>query len=238
MTLLEPGRNLGFPGGCNLGIRHALDAGAHMVLLVNCDLVLPPDAVGGLIDAMREQPLAGIAGPVVHCRTFPDRVRSAGIDLDPRTGRMRERRRRPHEAWTGVPAVSGCAMLIDRRVFERIGLLPEEYFFSFEDLAFCHAARAAGFDIGVVRDARAYHLGGASTRPAPLTLYYGARNHLRLTASLPSRGPVHRLGRQLLVAGLNLAHAVSSGGGPVWPRLGAVARGLADHARGRYGPAQ
>jgi GT2 family glycosyltransferase/glycosyltransferase involved in cell wall biosynthesis len=237
VTLLEPGRNLGFPGGGNLGIRRALEDGAHMVLLINSDLVLPPDAAGRLIEAMREQPVAGIAGPVVHCRTFPDRVRSAGLDLDPLTGRMRERRCRPDEDWTAVPAVSGCAMLIDRRVFERIGFLPEEYFFSFEDLAFCHAARTAGFDVGVVRGAKAYHLGGESARPAPLALYYGARNHLRLTASLPSHGPVHRLGRQLLVAGFTVAHATSRGRGPVWKRLGAVARGVTDHLRGRYGPA-
>ena len=36
-----------------------------------------------------------------------------------------------------VDGVSGCLMLVKREVFEAIGLLDEDYFFSFEDLDFC-----------------------------------------------------------------------------------------------------
>ncbi|HEX7088478.1 MAG TPA: glycosyltransferase [Vicinamibacterales bacterium] len=236
-TVLEPGRNLGFSGGCNLGIRRALTDGAAMVLLVNNDLVLAPDAIARLRAALREQPRAGIAAPVVRCREFPDRVSSAGLDFDRETGRMRVRERMPRDAWTPVPAVSGCAMLIDRRVFDRIGLLPEDYFFSFEDLAFCQAARAAGFDVGVVREAAAYHAGSASIGRSPIKLYYAARNHLRFARDIPARGRLHRWRRQCLVAIWNVAHALRSRDGRWWDRLRAVARGVADHTRGRYGPA-
>ena len=64
-----------------------------------------------------------------------------------------------------VDAVSGCVMLIRREVFERIGLLDEAYFFSFEDIDFCLRARKAGFHTACVQDARAYH--AACTREAP-----------------------------------------------------------------------
>ncbi len=46
-----------------------------------------------------------------------------------------------------VDAVSGCVMLVRREVFETIGLLPDDYFFSFEDIEFCQRARRAGFDV-------------------------------------------------------------------------------------------
>src|SRR5690606_10421600 len=228
-TVLEPGRNLGFSGGCNVGVRRALADGAAMVLLVNNDLVLAADAIVRLRAAMRERPAAGIAAPVVRCREFPDRVSSAGLDFDRETGRMRVREFMPQARWTPVPAVSGCAMLIDRRVFDRIGLLPEEYFFSFEDLAFCEAARAAGFDVGVVRDAAAYHAGSASIGRNPIKLYYAARNHLRFAGGVPARGRLHRWRRQCLVAGWNVAHALRSPDGPWWDRLRAVAHGILDH---------
>lgn len=236
-TVLEPERNLGFSGGCNLGIRHALDTGAGAVLLVNNDLMLAPDALGKLRRMMRERPAAGIVAPVVRCRRFPDRVWSAGLDFDPGTGRMRVRTHMPADAWTTVAGVSGCAMLIDRRVVDRIGLLPEEYFFSFEDLAFCDAARRAGFEVGVVRDATAHHAGSASIGRRPVKLYYAARNHLRFADSIPARSLLHRWRRQCLVAGWNLAYALRSRDGRWWQRIGAVARGILDHARGRYGPA-
>jgi N-acetylglucosaminyl-diphospho-decaprenol L-rhamnosyltransferase len=38
---------------------------------------------------------------------------------------------------TPVDGISGCCLLIRRAVFDAIGLLDEEYFFSFEDLDFC-----------------------------------------------------------------------------------------------------
>lgn len=69
----------------------------------------------------------------------------------------------PNDART-VDAVSGCLMLIARRVFERIGALDERYFFGFEDLDVCLRARAAGITT-VVSPARAYH-GRAQSLPA------------------------------------------------------------------------
>jgi len=45
--------------------------------------------------------------------------------------------------------VSGCAMLVWRRVFEKIGLFDERYFLYFEDADFCLRAKKAGFKIAV-----------------------------------------------------------------------------------------
>src|SRR5262245_15044567 len=45
---VDTGRNLGFSGGMNVGIRAALDAGADRVLLVNSDVTVPPECVAQL----------------------------------------------------------------------------------------------------------------------------------------------------------------------------------------------
>ena len=126
-------------------------------------------------------------------------------------------------------------MLATREVFERVGLLDEAYFFSFEDLAFCLAARDAGFDIGVARRAVVLHegsrtLGATSTR----RLYFAARNHLRAASTRP--GAASGLVRSAAIVGYNLAHAVKAPGGTLAGRVGAVLRGTRDHLRGRYGP--
>ena len=233
IALRATGGNLGFSGGCNVGIRDALTAGADAVLLVNSDVIVPPDCVRQLMDAMRRQPRPGIVGPVVRSRAWPDRVLSAGIDYDIATGRMRNRVEVAHER--EVAAISGCAMLVHRSVFEDIGLLPEEYFFSFEDIAFCQQARAAGFDVGLEPRATVYHEGSGTMGLSPTRLYYAARNHLRLGAQTPARSVWHRLRRQCGIAGYNLAHAVRAQGGVLPTRLAAVTRGIADHLRGRSG---
>jgi hypothetical protein len=48
---------------------------------------------------------------------------------------------------------------------------------------------------------------------------------------------MHRAARQWAIAGYNLAHAVTAHGGGLPTRTLAVLRGIADHVRGRYGPA-
>ena len=236
ITLLSAGRNLGFSGGCNVGIRHALAGGADAVLLVNSDLVLPPDAIARLSAVMEARLSAGIVAPVVRSRVWPDRVLSAGMDFDIATGRMRHRETVDGASWSAVAGVNGCAMLVRREVFERVGLLPEEYFFSFEDLAFCQQALAAGFEVGVAQDAKAYHEGSGTMGASAEKLYFAARNHLRLAQATAARSSLHRLTRQWMVAGFNLAHAMRAREGRLPARLTAVVRGIGDHMRGRYGP--
>ncbi len=191
----SPG-NVGFSGGCNIGIRAALDAGADMVLLVNSDAVLAPDAVERLEHALQAEPRAGMAAPLVVSRAEPGIVGSAGIAYSAATGRMRHEGfgSRTEDLCEGpareTDVVSGCVMLIRRSVFDAVGLFDERYFYSFEDIEFCLRARRAGHRILLVPQALAYHEGHQSIGAASASrLYYAARNHLLLAQSaLPLTG--------------------------------------------------
>src|SRR5262245_35539834 len=50
MTLIETGANLGFTGGNNIGIQHALDHGADYVMLLNNDTIAAPDMLNLMIE--------------------------------------------------------------------------------------------------------------------------------------------------------------------------------------------
>jgi GT2 family glycosyltransferase len=212
------------------------------VFLVNSDVVVAPLALEALLSALRDHPDAGIVAPVVLSRSRPGTIATAGLTFSDTTGRMRHPQtgQRFDEsraaAWSDVAGVSGCAMLISSKVFDRIGLLPDRYFFSFEDVAFCLSARDAGFTVGVCGRAVAYHegsrtLGAASAR----RLYFGTRNHLLLSAERPARSVAHRALRTSAILAFNVLYALRTSGGTVVGRLGAVARGTRDHLRGRYG---
>ena len=128
-------------------------------------------------------------------------------------------------------------MLVKREVFERIGLLAEEYFFSFEDLDFCLRARAAGFTTVCSGASRGYHEGGQTIGArSPARLYYAARNHLLLASRAARDGTAFsRAARFGAVVGLNLAHALLRSGTSRPAAVAAVLRGSRDHLRGRYG---
>ena len=178
VTYIRTERNLGFSGGMNVGIQQALADGADRVLLVNSDVFVPPDCLQELEGSLASAPAAEIAGPVLRSRSEPHRVASLGMSYHRPTGRMR------HAGFgttsvggvigdsgvtgvdpfadTTVDAVSGCVMLVTRAVFERIGLLDGDYFFSFEDVDFCLRARKAGFETVLSARASVYHEGGRS----------------------------------------------------------------------------
>src|SRR5690606_29247051 len=138
---------------------------------------------------------------------------------------------------TRVDAVSGCAMLVRREVFDAVGLLDEPYFYGFEDLEFCLRARAAGFATAVVPGAVVSHRGQASMGAgSPQRLYFAVRNHLRLARRVgPQTWPV-RTARAAAILGWTMAFAVVRSGVPVVSGLRAIARGVRDHRAGRYGP--
>ena len=65
VEVMETSRNLGFSGGCNAGIAAALATNADAVLLVNSDVVVAPDAIDYLLDALNSDPKLGIAAPLL-----------------------------------------------------------------------------------------------------------------------------------------------------------------------------
>lgn len=163
VRLLASASNEGYGHGTNRGVRVALDEGAEAVLLVNNDVTWP--AGEGALDLL-ESALAregvGVVGPRVVYAREPGRVWAAGGFLTWRANltRMVGHRRPDGPDWQlerSVDYVPGCAMLVRRAVFERAGLLRGEYFAYHEDVEFCLAARAAGFDVRVVGAVRALH---------------------------------------------------------------------------------
>jgi GT2 family glycosyltransferase len=226
----------------NVGIRKALESGAHAVLLVNSDAIVPPDCIASLERCLARTNV-GIAGPALRSRSDPGQLTSLGMRYTAATGRMRHIAAHTRVALTEqlasepVAAVSGCVMLVRREVFESVGLFDEDYFFSFEDLDFCLRARRAGFVTMLAGTAVAYHEGGRSIgQRSPQRLYFAARNHL-LMARRDSKAAGHAapVWRSTFIVGLNLAHALISDGGSLRSRVTAVSRGARDYLAGRYG---
>jgi GT2 family glycosyltransferase/glycosyltransferase involved in cell wall biosynthesis len=227
-------RNLGFSGGCNLGIARALARGAELVFLLNGDAVVAADTLGLLEEALGDQ--VGIAGPVVLARGDPSRVASAGMSFSPITGRMRHRlagaRFVREPSCIEVAGVSGCALLVHRRALGLVGPLDEDYFFSFEDLDLCLRARAAGERTVVVGDAVVYHQGSLSIGPrSPRRLYFAARNHLLLVHRRAPAHPLLAALRTAMIVALNTAHALRGTESPRLEGCRAVLEGVIDFLR-------
>lgn len=149
--------NVGFAEGCNIGVAHSE---GELILLLNPDAWLEPDGIAGLAHALIENEDLGIVGGVV---LHPDgAIQEAGNRLD-RMGFPVPRRVRPErELDRDVFFVSGCALMISRADWTRLGGLDERYFMFNEEVDLCWRMQAQGRDVGVVRDVVVWHIGGAT----------------------------------------------------------------------------
>jgi hypothetical protein len=171
-------RNGGFAYGNNAAIRPALQS-THppiYVLLLNPDTIVRPGALKALVDFMDEHPDVGIAGSRLE---DPDGTpqRSAfrfhtvlsELESGIRLGVVSK----ILSKWIVAPPISdeihqtdwvaGASMIVRREVFERAGLMDEDYFMYYEEMDFCLQANKAGWSCWYVPQSRVVHLVGQSS---------------------------------------------------------------------------
>jgi GT2 family glycosyltransferase len=182
--VIESGRNLGFAGGANLGIRYALDQGAAWIFLLNNDTVVAPSLFAEFQRASAASAKFSILAPLILYYDMPDRIWYLGDRLVPTSlityGLYRD------QIDTGqlpplvpVDFICGCGMLIEREVFDTIGLLDPSFFMYAEEVDFCWRAHAAGFRIGCATRAKMWHrISVSADRDRPMTRYLRIRNQI------------------------------------------------------------
>lgn len=170
MIIVENKENLGFSEGNNVGIRYALKAGAEYVLLLNNDTLVDPDLLNELLSAHQQFPKAGILGAKIYFADPPDLIWYAGAKWSCEEGVFRhlhigekDSDLPSNESTCPIDYACGCAMLIRREVFAKIGLLESKFFLYYEDSDFCYKARRAGFGVIYVPKAKVWHKISAST---------------------------------------------------------------------------
>lgn len=140
--------NVGFAAGVNKGFKKAIKAGAEAVLLLNPDTEVKPEFLKPLLDNRAE-----IVAPVIKFWRSGKWVYDYGGKINWWIGRTKHLKKP-----TKIDYVSGCAMLIRRPVWEKIGFLKESYFLYFEDVDYCLRAKKAGFVIAVEPKSLIKHL--------------------------------------------------------------------------------
>ena len=145
VTVIENERNLGFAGGCNVGMRRLLARGVDFVLLHNDDAEVAPDTIQRLVDYANAQTTIGMIGPTIyyaHDRTI---VWSAGGKIgrfgQPSHPNADEPLPDDLPELRDVDYMTGCILLVKRAVIERVGLLDERFFAYFEEAEWCARAR-------------------------------------------------------------------------------------------------
>ena len=228
--------NLGYAGGNNAAMRHALAQGAQALLLLNNDTRLAPDCLAALMAALDAHPEAAAAGPMIYAWESWETISSAGGVIDWQHADAinlgagaRDSGQFPARS---VDILNGCALMVRADAVVRVGLLDDRYFMYWEETDWCTRMRHAGWGLWFEPAARIQHK--APIKPEAMSraaLYYTARNRLLFFAR---HTPATR--RPQVVA--RAAHGIARGGWRAWRsgQSGALERqALRDFALGRFG---
>ena len=149
--------NLGFAAGNNVGIKFALERAADFILMLNADVEVEKNFLTQLIDTVAENEKIGIASPVIFDGETREIWFSGGHINWWRLKTIHEKNIQT-EKFFPSPFITGCAMLVKVAVFQRIGLLDEDFFLYWEDADFSLRSKRAGFQNVVVSTSWIYHL--------------------------------------------------------------------------------
>ncbi len=195
-------KNLGFSRGCNVGIRAALeDEGCGYVLLLNNDTIVTANFLDKAIEHAEANASAGLIGGKILTLSDPSKIWYAGGSVNCWKGRMvvrgyGEKDCGQYDEPVEVGFVTGALMMIKREVIEKVGPLPEEYFFGVEEMDYSVSVMKAGYKLYYVPEFFIYHLAdGSHYNSDPKFVYNSYRNKLIFAEKFLPKGlfPIWKL---------------------------------------------
>ena len=195
--VLKNSSNSGAAAGNNIGIREALNDGCDYVLLLNNDITFGKEAVARLALTAESTGEYILAPKILYSGTNTIWMAGGSVTFTG-SGHHVGQNRKDGKRYN-VAGITGYApttfMLIKGDVFERAGLMDEEFFAYSEDVDLMYRARLAGFRVYYSPEVTVYHdvsqlTGGGESL---FTIYHSNRNRLYFIRKY-YRGPKLALG--------------------------------------------
>ncbi|OGJ37794.1 MAG: hypothetical protein A2383_01760 [Candidatus Pacebacteria bacterium RIFOXYB1_FULL_39_46] len=200
VELIRSEANLGFTGGNNLGISHAVkNYQSDYFFLLNSDAEVEKQGVQALYDTLRNDPKIGIAvskiyftpGLEFHRKSYKKSERGkvlwyAGGSIDWKNlvafhRGVDEVDRGQFDQQTSCDFATGCAIMIKRVVTEHVGILDKRFFGYYEDMDYSLRVKKGGYKLSFVPQSIVWHMNGGSTAGgvgSKFQQYYQTRNRL------------------------------------------------------------
>ena len=235
IEFLQTGRNLGYAGGNNRGIDHALVCNPDYILILNNDTVLEPLTVSKLVDAAEkgEGRVGGVAPKILY-HEEPGRIWYAGGEFSPLIGLGLhcgegdlDQPNRVKSACE-ITFMTGACCLLSAEALRELNGFDEDFFAYVEDADLSLRMTSAGYQMYYQPEARIlHHCSLPGTLPSPFQIRQRDRNRRRVMqkhASLGQRIPfLIRFYTTRVI--LLLRYALTGD----WQRTQAILQGMGKH---------
>ena len=193
VSLVRNTRNLGYAGGCNVGLRCGFKMGADYIFLINNDMVLARDCLTKLVEVAQADPSIGVVMPTEYSyeerttKRFPTGIYQLSplfhLMLQPLAPMINRVLRLSSEGITELRVMETGMALMRSSIFAEVGLFDPVYFFGgAENLELSIAVARLGLRMYVVPQASLWHKGAASIggyrKGLRRNTYCGVKNRL------------------------------------------------------------
>ncbi|MDF2571509.1 MAG: rhamnosyltran: rhamnosyltransferase [Sporomusa sp.] len=160
LKLIMNSENVGFPAGCNQGIKVAC---GDSILLLNNDTIVTPCWLANLRSCLFSSPDIGAVGAVTNsCSNFQS-IPCEYSSIEGMISFSRHVNNSNPGLWENRTRLVGYCMLIKSAIINEIGLLEEAFSpGNYEDDDYCLRIRKAGYRLVLCRDTFIHHFGSVS----------------------------------------------------------------------------
>ncbi|MBT2678864.1 methyltransferase domain-containing protein [Bacillus sp. ISL-35] len=160
LTTIFNDKNLGFPTGCNQGIKVA---SGDDILLLNNDVVVTENWLKNLKSCLYSSDSIGAVGPVTNSAAYYTMVPVEYSSMEEMHQFAKGFNQLDAEKWEQRLKLIGFCMLIKKSVIEEVGLLDEIFSpGNFEDDDYSFRIQKAGYKLILCKDTFIHHYGGTS----------------------------------------------------------------------------
>lgn len=178
-------KNTGFTGGCNTGMKYAIQNGADYVMLLNNDTCVSKNFLEPLLEGLQKDKSIGMVSPKILYHKS-NKIWCMGGKISTSTGisiMIGKNDLSSKYSNNIIPDfLTGCAILISKQNLEKIGYFDNQYFAYYEDVDWSYRCKKLGYKIKVITKSIIWHKksSSASTKGSnkisPMQAFLWARN--------------------------------------------------------------
>lgn len=208
-----PSENKGYAHGVNLGLKEAIKNGFFNFCVINNDVFFNNHFVDRVLSALKNNPHSISGGKIYYAKGFEyhkDRYQKKDLGnvlwyaggffdwknvLTPHRG-VDEIDHGQYDNFEEIEFVTGCLIIFDKKVVEKIGYWDESYFLYFEDADYCQRAIKKNIKIYYNPKIVIYHKNAQSTQGSGSLIHQRYQKKSRLKFGLkyaPLKTKIHIL---------------------------------------------
>jgi len=157
IKLILNNKNFGFAEGNNIGVKQAQ---GDIIFLLNDDTVIDPNLISILVKELISSDKTGIIGPKIYYMNPKDKVWFGGGKIEWFKGKGKHLNLNTKQE---VDYITGCALMIKKKVIDKISLFDKNFFAYYEDADLCQRTIKAGYKIIYIPFGGVWHIKSATS---------------------------------------------------------------------------